>query len=102
MKDGSVIGDPSNVEITSRAIELGWTPKYGKCVRSIPTGHETAADGIAYGWAILPLIDNRDGGEPFWRDMPQDTIPEIKVSHPPLPWFEEMGLRWFVVLTTPR
>ena len=56
--------------------------------------------GISYSstrrWDILPLIVNTDGGEPVWRDMPEDTVLEVKISHPTLTWFEEMDLRWYV------
>ncbi|KAG8752250.1 Nitric oxide synthase, inducible [Ceratobasidium sp. 428] len=77
MPDGSILGDPMNVELTNRAIELGWQPKYGR-------------------FDILPLIVVPGGGqgEPLMREIPKENIHEVKITHPTLPWFEELGLRW--------
>ncbi|KAG8744278.1 Nitric oxide synthase, inducible [Ceratobasidium sp. 414] len=77
MPDGSILGDPMNVELTNRAIELGWQPKYGR-------------------FDILPLIIVPGGGqgEPMMREIPKENIHEVKITHPTLPWFEELGLRW--------
>jgi nitric oxide synthase oxygenase domain/subunit len=76
MEDGSILGDPVNVEFTDLCISLGWTPKYGR-------------------WDVLPLVVMNDGGEPVWRDIPAKYAKEIKVTHPTLDWFEELDLRWF-------
>ncbi|QRW07574.1 nitric oxide synthase, inducible protein [Ceratobasidium sp. AG-Ba] len=77
MPDGSILGDPMNVELTNRAIELGWKPKYGR-------------------FDVLPLIVVPGGGqgEPVMREIPKENIHEVKITHPTLPWFEELGLRW--------
>lgn len=75
MPDGKIMGDSTNIEYTKRCIELGWTPKYGK-------------------WDTLPLICMPDGGEPVLKDVPEDAKVEIPITHPTLPWFGEMGLRW--------
>ncbi|KAG8719769.1 Nitric oxide synthase, inducible [Ceratobasidium sp. 394] len=77
MPDGSILGDPMNVELTNRAIELGWQPKFGR-------------------FDILPLIVVPGGGqgEPVMREIPKENIHEVKITHPTLPWFEELGLRW--------
>jgi nitric-oxide synthase len=76
MEDGTILGDPVNVEFTDLCISLGWTPKYGR-------------------WDVLPLVVMNDGGEPVWRDIPAKYAKEIKVTHPTLDWFEELDLRWF-------
>jgi nitric oxide synthase oxygenase domain/subunit/sulfite reductase alpha subunit-like flavoprotein len=76
MEDGSVIGDPANLELTARAIELGWKPKYGM-------------------WDILPLIVCEEGGDPVWKEIPSDCVKEIMVEHPKYDWFKDLGLRWF-------
>ncbi|CAE6476328.1 unnamed protein product [Rhizoctonia solani] len=77
MPDGSIIGDPMNIELTNRAIELGWKPKYGR-------------------FDILPIIVVPGGGqgEPVMREIPKENVHEVKITHPTLPWFEELGLRW--------
>jgi nitric oxide synthase oxygenase domain/subunit len=79
MPDGSTIGDPMNVELTNRAIELGWKPKYGR-------------------FDVLPIIVVPSGGqgEPVMREIPKENIHEVKITHPTLPWFEDLGLRWLV------
>ncbi|KAG9095173.1 Nitric oxide synthase, inducible, partial [Ceratobasidium sp. 370] len=76
MPDGSIRGDPVNIELTNRAIELGWKPKYGR-------------------FDILPLIVVPGGGqgEPVMREIPDENIYEVKITHPTLPWFEDLGLR---------
>jgi len=76
MEDGTIIGDPVNVEFTQICISLGWTPKYGK-------------------WDVLPLICMNDGGQPVWRDIPPKYAKEIHVTHPTYEWFSELDLRWF-------
>ncbi|KAH7337982.1 nitric oxide synthase [Rhizoctonia solani] len=77
MPDGSILGDPMNVELTNRAVELGWKPKYGR-------------------FDVLPIIVVPGGGqgEPVMREIPKENIHEVKITHPTLPWFEELGLRW--------
>ncbi|CEL53685.1 Nitric oxide synthase, inducible OS=Gallus gallus GN=NOS2 PE=2 SV=1 [Rhizoctonia solani AG-1 IB] len=77
MPDGSIVGDPMNIELTNRAIELGWKPKYGR-------------------FDILPIIVVPGGGqgEPVMQEIPKENIHEVKITHPTLPWFEELGLRW--------
>lgn len=76
MDDGSIIGDPVNVEITQRAIELGWTPKYGK-------------------WDTLPIILNTDGGKAVYKEIPEHLAKQIMIEHPEYEWFKDLGLRWF-------
>ncbi|KAG8739322.1 hypothetical protein FRC10_005780 [Ceratobasidium sp. 414] len=76
MPDGSIRGDPVNIELTSRAIELGWKPRYGR-------------------FDILPLIVVPGGGQgkPVMREIPEENIYEVKITHPTLPWFEDLSLR---------
>ncbi|THU86598.1 hypothetical protein K435DRAFT_868134 [Dendrothele bispora CBS 962.96] len=75
LPDGTIIGDSANLELTDVAIRQGWTPKYGR-------------------WDILPLIVSAEGEAPTWRDVPEDCYKEVKISHPTLPWFEELDLQW--------
>ncbi|KAK7437260.1 Nitric oxide synthase, inducible [Stygiomarasmius scandens] len=75
MQNGTIIGDPANVELTDVSISLGWTPKYGR-------------------WDILPIIVSAEGEAPKWREVPSDCYKEVKITHPTLSWFEELDLRW--------
>ncbi|MFI9100743.1 nitric oxide synthase oxygenase [Streptomyces fildesensis] len=73
--DGSVVGDPETADLTETVQRLGWR------------GQGTEYD-------VLPLVIQRPGHEPRWFDLPPDTVPEVHISHPDYPWFEQLGLRW--------
>lgn len=78
--DGSFIGDPANAEVTEKALELGWR------------GEGTPFD-------ILPIIIQIGTGEPKWFPLPRtpDVCLEVEIEHPELPWFRELGLRWYAL-----
>jgi nitric-oxide synthase, bacterial len=73
--DGSIIGDPMNIETTELAIRLGWQPTGGR-------------------FDLLPLIIQMPGEKPKLFDVPRDAVLEVDIVHPDLPWFAELGLRW--------
>jgi nitric-oxide synthase, bacterial len=76
--DGSVLGDPANLELTHQAMELGWR------------GRGTRFD-------ILPIII-RVGDRPArWFEIPEDAILRIPLEHPTFPWFAELGLEWYAL-----
>lgn len=77
--DGSVQGDPSQVALTAAARALGW-----------PGGVGTRFD-------VLPLIIETADEGPQMFDVPEDAVLEVPISHPDLPWFAELGLRWHAV-----
>jgi nitric-oxide synthase, bacterial len=74
--DGSVLGDPLNVELTEVLRSLGW-----------PGGEGTPFD-------ILPLAIQVPGQPPRLFELPRDAALEVPISHPDYPWFAELGLRW--------
>lgn len=76
MPDGTIMGDPIHVEMTKIAINLGWTPKYGR-------------------YDVLPVIACADGQEPVWKDVPKDCYTEVKITHPTYEWFSELNLSWY-------
>ena len=78
--DGTVLGDPANVELTKRAIELGWQPP------KEPTRFD-----------YLPLIIQLPGKEPKWFNIPPEIILDVNITHPSYDWFEEMGLKWYAL-----
>ena len=77
--DGSILGDPANVELTEKIQQLGWNG-----------GEGTPFD-------ILPLVIQRGNQEPEWFEIPDHEILQVPISHPRFPWFEELGLKWYAV-----
>ena len=77
--DGSIVGDPDNVEITDLALKLGW-----------PGGPGTCFD-------YLPIILQLPGKEPQWFDIPPELILEVPLEHPHYEWFAELGLKWYAL-----
>ena len=78
--DGSILGDPANVELTQQALKLGWQPP----------ANRTAFD-------YLPLIIQLPGKEPKWFDIPAEIILDVPIVHPNYEWFEELGLKWYAL-----
>lgn len=78
--DGSVLGDPRSVDLTTRAVALGWD-------RPNPPGP----------FDVLPLLVTDGNGATSRYDVPRDAVLEVPISHPEHPWFAELGLRWHAV-----
>jgi nitric-oxide synthase len=76
--DGTVIGDPAEVDVTEQALKLGWKGKGGR-------------------FDILPLIIQFPGREPKLFEIPRDAVLEVDIVHPDLPWFAELGLTWYAL-----
>lgn len=76
LQNGSIIGDPSNEELTAVMRHLGW--KGGK--------------GTPFD--ILPLIIQMPYQRPRLFELPRDAILEVPLSHPQYPWFADLGLKW--------
>ena len=77
--DGTWIGDPSNAELTEAVLKLGWDP-----------GPRTHFD-------ILPLVFQWEGQAPRMYTLPRDLVLEVPLSHPDLPWFASLGLKWYAL-----
>jgi len=73
--DGRVIGDPRNVDLTRRLMQLGWR------------------GGAGTPFDVLPLAV-RSGERVHLFEWPPEAVHEVPLRHPDLPWFEELGLRW--------
>ncbi|KAJ6666693.1 hypothetical protein lerEdw1_020417 [Lerista edwardsae] len=73
--DGTVLGDPANVELTEICIQHGWTPSYGR-------------------FDVLPVLLQSPDEDPEVFPLPPELILEVPISHPTLEWFVELGLRW--------
>jgi nitric-oxide synthase len=76
----TVIGDPTHLEITRLAHELGWRA-------GDPPGR----------FDLLPLIVQSPGLAPAWFELPRDAVLEVPLRHPDLAWFRELRLRWYAV-----
>ena len=76
--DGGFVGDPANAEVTELAIALGW-------------------QGAGTPFDILPIIIQIGDRTPRWFELPRDAVLEVALEHPTLPWFAELGLRWYAL-----
>ncbi|XP_062619237.1 nitric oxide synthase 1-like isoform X1 [Saccostrea cucullata] len=76
--DGSIIGDPANVEFTEVCQKMGWKGKGGM-------------------WDVLPLVLQANGMDPEMFEIPSDLILEVLIKHPKFPWLAEMGIRWYAL-----
>jgi len=76
--NGSVIGDPLHAEFTDVVRALGWR----------------GGDGTPFD--VLPLVIQMPHQEPKVFELPRDAILEVVLSHPDYPWFEGLGLKWYV------
>jgi nitric-oxide synthase, bacterial len=78
--DGSVLGDPRYVEFTDQLRRVGWHPPI------VPTRFD-----------VLPWLIATRTEAPRLTHVPTDAVLEVPISHPHLPWFAELGLRWHAV-----
>ncbi len=77
LQDGSIMGDPEQLEFTRFAVSLGWTPP----------NPQSPFD-------ILPLIISAPGFSTQLFTIPSDAVLEVPIRHPDLPGFNELGIRW--------
>jgi nitric-oxide synthase, bacterial len=74
--DGSVIGDPEQVEFTELLQKMGW------------------AGGAKTPFDLLPLAIQMPGQRPQIFELPPEIVMEVPLTHPDYPWFAELGLKW--------
>jgi sulfite reductase alpha subunit-like flavoprotein/nitric oxide synthase oxygenase domain/subunit/hemoglobin-like flavoprotein len=79
-QDGSVLGDPANLDLTKAIMKLGWQPPEPR----------TPYD-------ILPLAIEAFPNEPKLYEWPKDEVLEVKIEHPTIGEFKSLGLRWYAV-----
>ncbi|KAI9850997.1 MAG: hypothetical protein M1838_004689 [Thelocarpon superellum] len=76
--DGSVLGDPKNVELTNSFIELGWLPPKSRSR-----------------WDLLPLVTMAEGDLPVIAELPASLRTLVPIRHPHYGTaFEELDLKW--------
>jgi nitric-oxide synthase len=78
--DGSVTGDPANIEATRSAIALGWTPP-------APRGR----------FDMLPLQICDARGQRHLFEYAEGIVEEAPIEHPAHPAVAALGLRWYTV-----
>ncbi|KAG1685133.1 Nitric oxide synthase, salivary gland [Nymphon striatum] len=76
--DGTILGDPMNVEFTELAIKLGWKSPRTR-------------------WDICPFVLSANGGDPEVFDIPDDLVLRVKMQHPRYPQFKDLNLEWYTV-----
>lgn len=76
--DGSVIGDPANVDLTDLAQALGW-------------------EGLGTRFDVLPLMIRIGDGVPHLFELPRDEVLEVAMTHPEMDTVSALGLQWFAV-----
>lgn len=77
-EDGTIIGDPANVDLTKAIIDLGWQPP------SIRTQCD-----------LLPLVTMAEGDKPVLTELPKERFPLVHITHPYHELqFAKLGLRW--------
>lgn len=77
-KNGTVIGDPKNVELTEVAEGLGWKGKGGR-------------------FDVLPILIRIGENEPKLFELPDSAVLQVPLSHPREDDFSALGLQWFAV-----
>uniref|UniRef100_A0A8C5K494 Nitric oxide synthase n=1 Tax=Jaculus jaculus TaxID=51337 RepID=A0A8C5K494_JACJA len=78
MPDGSIRGDPANLEFTQLCIDLGWKPRYSR-------------------FDVLPLVLQADGRDPEIFEIPPDLVLEVPMEHPKYEWFRDLELKWYAL-----
>ncbi|OUL35756.1 nitric oxide synthase oxygenase [Nostoc sp. 106C] len=78
--DGSILGDPANLELTNAIIKFGWQPPEAR----------TAYD-------ILPVVIEVPGQEPKMYHWQPEEVLEVPIEHPTIPEFKKLGMRWYAI-----
>jgi nitric-oxide synthase len=77
---GGVLGDRRYIDLTIGVCRLGWRP---------PTGRSA--------FDLLPLVVETAHDEVTLHPLPRDAVLEVPLTHPELPWFGALELRWHAV-----
>lgn len=76
--DGSVRGDPKNVEFTEFVQALGW-------------------EGPGTRFDVLPVVIRIGTQAPRLFELPKDLVLEVALEHPERAAFAQLGLKWFAL-----
>lgn len=75
-EDGTVVGDPKNIDFTNECIRLGWKPKGGD-------------------FDLLPLVIKIGNAKPVFKEIPEQDVLFVSIKHPSIKGFEDLGVRWY-------
>jgi sulfite reductase alpha subunit-like flavoprotein/hemoglobin-like flavoprotein len=78
--DGSILGDPANLDLTNAIIKFGWQPP------ETPTGYD-----------ILPVVIEVPGQAPKMYHWKPEEVLEVEIEHPTVPEFKAIGMRWYAI-----
>ena len=76
--DGTVTGDPANIDLTETAKANGWI------------GSDSHFD-------ILPLMIEDAKGKIHLRELDKKDVLEINIDHPEFPWFIDLCVKWYAL-----
>ncbi|MEU1280093.1 nitric oxide synthase oxygenase [Streptomyces sp. NPDC005805] len=68
--------DPVNEALVAALEPHGWRPSGARFER-------------------LPLVVQEPGRPPLLHPLPDDAVLEVDITHPDLPWFAGLGIRWY-------
>lgn len=68
------------MEFTECVLAMGWKPPENR----------SAFD-------VLPLVIQMPLQAPKIYSLPEDSVMEVRISHPDFAWFEDLGLKWHAV-----
>lgn len=75
--NGRILGDPAEIAFTERVMRAGWRPPEKRGA-----------------FDLLPLlIETPEEGEKLFS-LPADAVLDFPITHPDLPWFADLGLKW--------
>jgi nitric oxide synthase oxygenase domain/subunit len=76
--DGTILGDPANVDLTESMIDFGWKPPINRSR-----------------WDFLPLITMAENDAPYMMELPLELRRTVQISHPLYDKeFRDLDLRW--------
>lgn len=79
-QDGSILGDPINVEFTKLCLKLGWNK---------PVEQRTQFD-------VMPLIFSTPDEEPTLYEIPEELVLRVNIRHPTNPFLDDLNLQWVI------
>jgi len=72
------LGDPSSLEVTELCRSLGW-------------------EGAGTHFDVLPLVVQIAERAPRYFEIPPELVMEVDITHPELPDFADLHLKWYAV-----
>jgi nitric-oxide synthase len=76
--DGTIIGDPKNIEFTTFVESRKWKNKRAN-------------------FEVLPILLQLPNQSIYQFDIPKNLILEVDIEHPSLKWMAKLGLKWYAL-----